>query len=179
MGQIKATRKYENPITFPETHKLWMDCNHKPRIVGSDNAIWNRLHLIPYTVTIPTDEIDRDLPGKLIAEAEGILAWTVEGARRWYAEGLGRPQEVDEAVKGYRAEMDQIGRFIEERCIAGEFAQSKAGALYAAYKQWAELGVEHALAQRDFGPEIVDRGFIKKHTETGAVYLGIGLRADG
>ena len=32
MGKIKATRKYQNPIEFPETHKLWMDTNSKPMI---------------------------------------------------------------------------------------------------------------------------------------------------
>src|SRR5262249_34328108 len=48
MGEIKAVRKYENPITFPETHKLWMDANHKPVVRGTDNAIWNRLHPIPF-----------------------------------------------------------------------------------------------------------------------------------
>src|SRR6266852_1746634 len=43
MGSIKATRKYENPITFPETHKLWVDCNHSPIVRGTDDAIWRRL----------------------------------------------------------------------------------------------------------------------------------------
>ena len=42
MGTIKAVRKYENPITFLETHKLWIDANHLPVISGSENAIWNR-----------------------------------------------------------------------------------------------------------------------------------------
>ena len=53
LGRIKAVRKYENPIEFTETHKLWMDCNHKPLVRGNDQALWNRLHLIPFDVTIP------------------------------------------------------------------------------------------------------------------------------
>src|ERR1035437_709557 len=32
MGVIKAARKYENPIEFKKTHKLWMDTNRKPMI---------------------------------------------------------------------------------------------------------------------------------------------------
>ena len=47
MGKIKATRKYENPIEFSETHKLWIDANHLPIVRGTDNAIWNRLHPSP------------------------------------------------------------------------------------------------------------------------------------
>ena len=176
-GKIKATRKYENPIQFTETHKLWMDCNHKPRITGIDNAIWNRLHLIPYTVTIPPEEIDRELPEKLLQEAEGILAWIVEGAKRWYAEGLGRPPEIEAAVQGYREEMDQIGRFIEDRCITGDFVQAQGEFLYTAYKNWAEgCGERHVLSLCDFGPKIESRGFQKDHKNFGNIYRGIGLR---
>jgi putative DNA primase/helicase len=79
MGRIKATRRYENPIEFDDTHRLWMDANHKPEIRGTDNAVWNRLHLIPFDVTMPKDEIDHGLPAKLAAEAPGILPPGREG----------------------------------------------------------------------------------------------------
>ncbi|MBE7543779.1 MAG: hypothetical protein HS123_15580 [Solibacteraceae bacterium] len=97
-GRIKAVRKYENPIEFPETHKLWMDSNRRPRVRDvEDRATFARLWPIPFDVEIPASEIDPELPAKLMAEAEGILAWLVDGARRWSREGLERPREVDEA----------------------------------------------------------------------------------
>src|ERR1019366_2826305 len=65
MGKIKAVRKYENPLEFNESHKLWIDANHLPVIRGIDNAIWNRLHPVPFSVTIPKAEQDRELRGKL------------------------------------------------------------------------------------------------------------------
>jgi len=61
----QAVRKYENPIEFPETHNCGA-LNHKPEIRGADNAIWNRLHLIPFMETIGEQEIDRRLPEKLM-----------------------------------------------------------------------------------------------------------------
>ena len=97
MGKIKAVRKYENPIEFSETHKLWMDCNHKPNVRAADAAIWSRLHLIPFEATIAPEEIDRDLPAKFFSEAEGILAWAVKGAVRWFKEGLDKPPVVQSA----------------------------------------------------------------------------------
>jgi len=102
MGKIKATRKYENPIEFPETHKLWMDTNSKPLIrAADDQATFNRLHPIPFTVTIPTGEIDKTLPRKLLAEAEGILAWAVEGAKLWRRVGLQkRPRSAPQMTIG-------------------------------------------------------------------------------
>ncbi len=32
--------------------------NHKPRIVGTDHAMWRRIRLIPFDVTIPDVEQD-------------------------------------------------------------------------------------------------------------------------
>ncbi len=113
-GEIEACRKYENPITFPETHKLWIDANHKPELPASDAAVWNRLHLIPFTVTIPKDRQDRELKTKLLMEAEGILAWLVEGARRWYASGLPDSKAVAKATTVWRVEMDRLAAYLDE-----------------------------------------------------------------
>jgi len=180
MGKIKATRKYENPIEFPETHKLWMDTNAKPMIrAADDQATFNRLHPIPFTVTIPPEEIDKSLPRKLLAEAEGILAWAVEGAKLWWRDGLGKPPEVAAANDDWRAENDQLGRFIEECCVVAESFSGKARQLYECYRTWAEGAGENAISETLFGRRLKDRGFAKEHRRYGTVYAGIALRAQG
>jgi putative DNA primase/helicase len=178
MGRISATRKYENPVEFPECHKLWIDANHLPIVRGTDNAIWNRLHPVPFDTTIPKDEQDKELPAKLAAEAEGILAWAVAGAIRWYSEGLGKPSDVEQAGDAWRAQSDRLGRFISECCVIGDFAQAKARALYSAYRTWGEQAGEHAITETAFGSALQERGFSKNHTRGGAVYAGIGLAAE-
>ena len=64
---------------FEPTHKIFQATNHKPEIRGTDNAIWRRVRLIPFNVTIPDAEQDRQLPEKLKDEWTGILKWAVEG----------------------------------------------------------------------------------------------------
>jgi putative DNA primase/helicase len=174
MGRIKATRKYENPIEFPESHKLWIDANHQPIIRGTDNAIWNRLHPVPFDVTIPKAAQDMGLPAKLLAEAEGILTWAVAGAVCWYRGGLGKPFDVEQAGQTWRTESDQIGRFIQDACVTGDYAQAKARQLYAAYRTWAEESGEHPLPEKVFGERMAER-HSKKKEAFGNVYLGIGL----
>jgi putative DNA primase/helicase len=178
MGKIKAVRKYENPIEFAESHKLWLDCNHKPAVRGTDNAVWNRLHLIPFEVTIPPEDIDRDLPAKLLTEAEGILAFAVEGAVRWYRDGLPKPEKVKAAAQAWRQESDQLGRFISEACVVGEYAEAKARALYSAYRQWSESAGEHPVTETAFGLRMNERGFAKSRDARGIHYAGIGIQAD-
>jgi putative DNA primase/helicase len=178
MGKIKATRKYENPIEFPETHKLWMDTNSKPVIrAADDQATFNRLHPIPFTVTIPTEEIDKSLPRKLLAEAEGILAWAVEGAKEWRRKGLGKPPEVTAANDDWKAENDQLGRFIGDCCVVGDSVSGKARPLYMCYREWAEGAGETAVTETMFGRRLKAREFAKVDRKYGAVYIGIALRA--
>jgi putative DNA primase/helicase len=176
MGKIKATRTYENPIEFRETHKLWLDCNHKPLVRGTDNAIWNRLHLIPHEVTIPAEEIDRGLTSKLMAE--GILAWALAGAVRWYEEGLGRPDPVERAGRESRDESDHLGRFLADACVGVEYGTVKARGLYLAYRAWCDETGEHTLTETAFGNAMKERGHSKDHSRTGWLYTGIGLRSD-
>jgi putative DNA primase/helicase len=179
MGKIKGVRKYENPIEFPETHKLWIDTNRKPTIRDADDrATFNRLHPIPFTVRIPKDRIDRDLPQKLLAEAEGILAWLVAGAKAWFQSGLGKPPEVQAANDQWRSESDQLARFIEECCTTAEPLSVSTSGLYANYKTWAESRGEGTITATMFGAKLAGKGLEKKHKNTGDRYIGIGLRAD-
>lgn len=176
MGKIKAVRKYENPIEFPETHKLWIDTNRKPTIRDADDrAMFNRLHPIPFLVKIT--KIDRDMPAKLLREAEGILAWAVAGAQLWHESGLCRPAEVDAARDQWRSEVDQIGRFVEDRCVQAENCRAQASALYAEYKGWAEASGERVvMTATAFGLKLGGSGFQKEDTKRGIVYLGLGLK---
>lgn len=177
MGKIKAVRKYENPIEFPETHKLWMDTNSKPIIrAADDQATFNRLHPIPFTVKIPKSEIDKGLPRKLLAEAEGILAWAVEGAKEWRRVGLDKPAEIAAANDDWKAENDQLGRFIVECCAVADSFSGKARPLYECYRQWAEGAGENAISETLFGKRLKDRGFSKEHRRHGTVYVGIAMR---
>lgn len=179
MGRIKAVRKYENPVEFDESHKLWIDANHLPQVRGTDNAIWNRLHPVPFTVTIPKAEQDRDLRSKLLAEAEGILAWAVAGAVRWHREGLGKPPEVEQAGAAWRTESDQTGRFLEACCIVGEFASVKARVLYQTYRKWCEEVGERAQPENICFKRLGEQGFKSRHTKSGNIYDGIGLLTEG
>lgn len=158
LGKIKACRKYENPITFLETHKLWVDCNHRPRVRGNDGATWNRLYPIPFTVAIPKEEQDRSLPDKLLAEGAGILSWAVAGAVRWYAEGLGKPDEVEAANQEWRKEEDLQGRFLEE-CTTRSEESVETSLLYKVYQWWCLRNGERYENANSFGRGMTERGY--------------------
>jgi putative DNA primase/helicase len=181
MGKIRAERKFENPFEFEETHHLWIDANFKPVIRGTDAAIWDRLFPVPFGVVIPEEEKDPQLLAKLLSEAEGILAWAVAGARRWYENGrrLPRPDEVREAGDAYRAEMDIVGRFLSERCEFGGRFSVRSTDIYKAYQRWTEDVGEHPMAQKLFSSRMKDRSGIEaRHRDTGTVFVGLRIRTE-
>ena len=91
--------------------------NHKPGLRSVDEAIRGRLHLIPFTVTIPEEERDHNLAEKLKAEYPGILRWAIEGCLAWQQNGLNPPDIVRSATSEYMAAEDSVGRWMEERCV--------------------------------------------------------------
>ncbi len=71
--RITARFLFREFFEFMPAFKIWFAVNHKPRIRGTDHAIWRRIRLLPFTVTIPEAEQDRDLPAKLRDELPSIL----------------------------------------------------------------------------------------------------------
>jgi putative DNA primase/helicase len=137
MGEIKTCRKYENFFTFSPTHKILIDANHRPTVRGTDTAIWIRLKPIPFTITIPKDEIDRDLLEKLKGEAPGVLAWAVEGCLAWQQQGLAEPQEILDSVGTWKSEDDPYKEFFENECEFDPESSTPVREVWLRFREWA------------------------------------------
>jgi putative DNA primase/helicase len=178
MGNVKSCRKYENPIEFRATHKLFLDANCKPVIRGGDSAVFRRLKPIPFTVIIPEEQQDEHLLEKLNGEAEGILAWLVRGCQQWLAEGLGDPPEVVEASARWREQSDRFGAFIEEKCVRGPKIWVGQTDLWCAYQSWCNLNHEQFVLEKPVFEERVEKlGCVQKKRGKNSeirAWIGIG-----
>ena len=76
---------------FAPTHKLWLSTNHKPEIRGTDNAIWRRIRLIPWSVTIPPAEQTGSSRQRCGASCPGFWPGSFWGASSGGAEASRRP----------------------------------------------------------------------------------------
>lgn len=160
---------------FRPQFKLALVTNHKPRIRGTDEGIWRRIRLVPFTVTIPEEERDPELAEKLREELPGILRWAVDGCLAWQRERLGTPARVREATEQYREEEDPLADFFDSVCVIESGASVNATELFNAYEGWA--GKDH-MKQTSFGRLLTQRGYLaRKHPVTGLrVRDGIRLR---
>ena len=161
---------------FKPEFKCFLATNHKPAIRGTDHAIWRRIRLVPFTVRIPTEKQDKHLAEKLLGELPGVLNFAVQGCLDWQRNGLQPPVEVTRATAEYRDENDQVGRGIAECCVTGDDFQVKARPLYQEYRRWATEVGEDLLTETAFARRLGEKGFAKKHTRSGTIYYGIGLK---
>lgn len=136
--QEKARYLHRNPFTFHYTNKLFLYTNHNPIVRESSHGFWRRVRRVPFNYQVPPEKKDLDLPNKLHAEAEGILAWLVEGAKLWASEGLGMPDVVREATDNYRAEQDILGLYVKEYCDEGADLIIRSKEFFQLFNGWLE-----------------------------------------
>lgn len=176
---IRTERKYEHSFEFQPTHKIWLCGNHKPIITDTTFAIWRRVKLIPFTVTIPDSERDPELSCKLEKELSGILAWAVQGCLLWQKEGLGEPQEVISATEAYRVEQDELGEFIDDCCILKSTAVVPKNEFYKSYTSWCTENNCQPVNQRRFRGKIMERGITEGRSSSGDVRIWRGITLKG
>ena len=175
-NSITARYLYGEFFDFNPTHKLWLAGNHKPQVRGMDKAIWRRIKPIPFTVEIPSSEVDPLLPDKLAAELPGILNWAIAGCLDWQQNGLGDTERVRAAAAEYQSEMDILRTFIEDELLQTP-GQTAAQEIYDRYTTWATRNGEREMSQTKLGKLLKERGFVQTRTTAQRFWTGIRLRS--
>ena len=186
-GDERITARYmgRDAFTFIKTHKHLILGNHRPQIKTVDEAIKNRVLLVPFDVSFAGRE-DRDLPQKIRAEAGFVLHWLLEGHKAWLENGKRLPQceAVQRATKGYFAAQSTIEMWIDECCRKVNDPDRPAGGwcsaseLYENYQHWKRARGETPVSQTRFG-ESMGRTFVKTQSKKAAVYVGLEIERAG
>jgi len=176
-GDDKVTARflYREFFDFYAEGKVFFVTNHKPVIQGTDDAIWERVRLIPFFVSIPEADRIKGYAKELQTELPGILNWAIEGCLAWQKEGLGLPEEVKAVTGDYRNEMDFVRGFLDDVCIIDPDADIPVGRLYTAYESWRILTHEKVLSKKAFGKIMEEKGFQQKRDQNCRYWIGVRL----
>jgi putative DNA primase/helicase len=151
---VKARKMFKDFVEFTPTHKLFLMTNHEPKVRGTDDAIWGRILKIPFTQCFLGRE-DFKLIAKMSQERAGILAWLVEGCRRWQREGLKPyPAAVRTATEEYRDSENVYQQFFAERLVKDEAAVTPKAKVTDSYNQWCDSRRAGRGSARGFGLEL-------------------------
>lgn len=174
--RISCRRLYQDYFSFDPQFKLWLATNTLPRISGVDEAIWRRIRVIQFPVTIPVSERDPDLGYALQSELSGILNWAFDGYREWKRQKLSPPDQVTKATGEYRLDNDTVGQFIEACCDKDAWAVTTAKDLYDRYLGWCEQSGYEPVSKSPFGKTLAQKGYGKVNKNTGSAWKGLTLK---
>ncbi len=179
---ITANPKYKAPFTFTPSHTPVLYTNFLPRVGSSDAGTWSRLVVIPCRASFRGQRGEvKDYAGKLFDEAGGaVLAWIVEGARRFIANGctLTPPQCVRDEVEAYRTENDWLSHFLEDCCVVDKAAKVGAGQLLSAYRGYCSETGEYCRRQDELKTALSATGYEWRKTKNGNFYFGLSLNGE-
>lgn len=163
-------------FTYTPQFKLFVAGNHLPALRNVDEAMRRRIHLIPFTVTIPMHERDDLLPDKLKAEWPGILSWCIDGSLEWREHGLRPPEAVRSATEEYLQGEDSFTTWLDECVEDAPHTFTATAELYDSYKAFMTRAGEETPSQKKFVMTMKDRDFAQAK-ETGGKRRGFtGIR---
>lgn len=199
-GNDKITQaiKYSNAkISAVPQFVAILPTNETPKIEGNDEALKNRLLVIPFVVT--PEKIDKTA-GRTIPEVckKAVLHWLVEGYMEYRRLGfLPRVLGMEEATEEFVAELDEAAAFVHE-VVEGHPDRKKIGMgwtdkdwtissdeLYRRFKMWCDendMPTFRRLTKNAFSRRMTAMGYAVKRIrigdDTSRRYLGVRLRVN-
>jgi putative DNA primase/helicase len=159
---IQAAYKRQTSFTFRPPFKIWLSSNQPVNADPDDDAVWGRIR----EVAFPTSHLgkeDKTLKERMRSKPvlQGVLAWAVKGAIRWYAlgsAGLPEPSGSKALKTQQRSALDNIATWIDECCELDPASFEPSKSLYASYRDWCiDNGVE-AKKLKGFSTSLVHKG---------------------
>jgi putative DNA primase/helicase len=160
---VEARLPYGNPMQIKHYAKLIFNCNELPKDVEHTNAYFRRFLIIPFDVTIPEKEQDKQLHTKIInTELSGVFNWVLEGLSRLLKQKHFSDCGASiQAIERYRTESDSVKLFIEENHYQSNISE---------FKLVKELNTEYrAFCQEDGFKPVQKMNFIKRLKAIGIV----------
>lgn len=175
---VVARALYQDEVQFRFAGKIVLATNNRPTIREYTPAMWRRIKLVPFVNQIA--DPDPHYGRRLQQEYPAILAWLIEGARRWYEEGLGTHPVVDIATANYADEMDNLAPFFEECCEVEPNQRDwyePTAAIFSRYEKWCEdIGVEPVVKANGLGRYITQKFGLESVHKWGVGKVRIGIR---
>ena len=178
---VFAEKKYKDPFSFKPCHTLVLYTNHLPRVSASDDGIWRRLIVIPFSAKI-TGKSDIKNYGEYLFDnaGESILAWVIEGAKKVIELDyqIPVPESVKKAIDEYRSQNDWSGHFLTDMCEVDASYKESSSALYQAYRNYSMDCNEYIRSTADFYFALEKAGFERIKIHNKRYFKGLRLRAD-
>ncbi|MFJ9913623.1 phage/plasmid primase, P4 family [Actinacidiphila glaucinigra] len=180
--RVSTRHLHGKTFSFEPTFTIVLATNHLPEFASGGAALWARTKAILFGQSF-ADRRDPDLEPTIQGpEREGVAAWIVEGAKRYYAEGLSDPLAVVAATEFHKDSVDPLKDLVGELFDYAEGSQVQRSTFNRELKEWRDTNGDKS---NKYSPASVKRHLLdsgkaeeirtKAH---GWVYVGIRLMSD-
>jgi len=169
---VEARHIYGTPFTMEGYAKLLFSTNELPKETENTDGFFRRWLIIPFDVTIPDLEQDKELSGKIIAsELSGVFNWVLQGLNRLLIQKRFTDCEaVKEQVKAFRQQSDSVLMFIDEEGYqADQIQHSTLKELFAGYRIFCDNFGYRPCSAATFSGRLKGAGYEVKRTASGNI----------
>lgn len=163
---LQVAEKGKQAIEWQPTVKIWAMSNHPPKINSGDPRALERFRVIPFNRIYEGDKCDKGLQDRLamLPQRQVTLRWLVQGARAWYAQGVGMPQVV--AAANHKMEManNTAALFVESCLKRSDKALLTSEELHRFYINWCHqegVSEDDRKLSPQLGKALSAAGYIK------------------
>ncbi|MDM7912290.1 MAG: phage/plasmid primase, P4 family [Methanotrichaceae archaeon] len=136
---IEARRPYGQAFILTDYARLIFNTNELPRDVEHSLAYFRRFLIIPFRVTIPEAQQDKELAKKIIREElPGVFNWVLAGLQRVLQQRSFSPCDLaDRELADFRKQSDSVANFMDESGLKPHLEQVKPlKSLYSDYRAY-------------------------------------------
>jgi P4 family phage/plasmid primase-like protien len=176
--EFTVAQKYEKPIKFKISAKVFLVTNNKPNIKDTTEGMWRRVRLIPFTYEVPKEKRIKDYGDVLYAAGpSGILNWLLEGYKLYRIEGLEPPASVKKESQEYRNEEDLLLQFLNEKCVKSESSKLLLADIFKKFEDFAKDYNLHVTIKR-LAKDLRSKKYFIEHSGEGKRVCGIAWKAE-
>ena len=169
---VEARQPYGQAMIINQYARLIFNCNDLPKDVEHTNAYFRRFLIIPFDLTIPEKDQDKELANKIIkSELAGVFNWVLEGLKRLLKDkNFTYSKAIDDEVKKYKINSDSVQLFLnEENYISSSEYFTKIKDLYRDYRIYCLDGGYKPVNKSNFKKRIEVKGIITEKRNVGNV----------
>lgn len=179
-NEVFCAFKHRTHFSYRPQYKIWLSSNQPVNADPDDDAVWGRLRVIhfPHSHLGTEDKLMKEAMRRP-ATLEGVLAWAVAGAVKWYKLGrTGLPELAGSAAlkKAHRDQLDHVGMWMEDCCLVGSDGFTPTATLYLSYETWCHRNGYEPKKQRGFANAIVRKGIKTDRRTDCRGFAGIGIK---
>lgn len=159
---VEAKLLYKDTQIITDYARLMFNCNELPKEVENTNAFFRRFIILPFRVTIPSQEQDKELSKKIIqTELSGVFNWVLNGLTRLLKnKDFTHSKIVEDEVLQYQKESDSVLMFIEDEGYTISIQQTRPlKEIYFEYEHYCKINHYTICSSRKFSGSLKKIGY--------------------